>query len=78
MALPESPSAGPALAAEARSLAALAKFAERLDVTIALENLAPLYPGPETLSANPLTLRGSCRASAPSAWRSVWTWVTRT
>ena len=57
MALPESPSAGPALAAEARSLAALAKFAERLDVTIALENLAPLYPGPETLSANPLTLR---------------------
>ena len=58
MALPESPSAGPALAAEARSLAALARFAERLDVTIALENLAPLYPGPETLSANPLTLRG--------------------
>ena len=27
-------------------------------MTIALENLAPLYPGPETLSANPLSLRG--------------------
>jgi sugar phosphate isomerase/epimerase len=44
--------------AEARSLTRHAKVAERLGVTIALENLAPLYPGPETLSANPATLAG--------------------
>ena len=25
---------------------------------MAVENLAPLYPGPETLSANPMSLRG--------------------
>ncbi|MGH2985930.1 MAG: sugar phosphate isomerase/epimerase family protein, partial [Solirubrobacterales bacterium] len=35
--------------------------AERLEVTLALENLAPLYPGPDTLSANPLNLRGLAR-----------------
>lgn len=55
MALPESPATESALAAEARSLTALASLVERLGVTIALENLAPLYPGPETLSANPLS-----------------------
>lgn len=58
MALPDSPATETALAAEARSLAALASVAERLEVTIALENLAPLYPGPETLSASPLSVRG--------------------
>jgi sugar phosphate isomerase/epimerase len=58
MGLPESSATTAPLAAEARSLAALASFAERLEVTIALENLAPLYPGPETLSSNPLSLRG--------------------
>lgn len=58
MALPEDPATSTALAAEARSLEALASFAERLEVTIALENLAPLYPGPETVSSNPLVLRG--------------------
>ena len=30
-------------------------------MTIAIENLAPLYPGPETLSANPTMLRGLAR-----------------
>ena len=58
LALPELPAAEAPLASEARSLAALASVAERLEVTIALENLAPVYPGPETLSANPLSLRG--------------------
>jgi sugar phosphate isomerase/epimerase len=58
MALPDDPATSTALATEARSLEALASFAERLEVTIALENLAPLYPGPETLSSNPLALRG--------------------
>jgi sugar phosphate isomerase/epimerase len=61
MALPEGPASEEPLAAEERSLASLASVAQRLDVTIALENLAPLYPGPETLSANPLTLRGLAR-----------------
>jgi sugar phosphate isomerase/epimerase len=58
LAIADSPDTGPALAAEERSLTALAKLVERLGVTIAIENLAPLYPGPETLSANPRSLRG--------------------
>ncbi len=57
LALPEGPATEADLAAEARSLADLAQAAERLEVTIAIENLAPLYPGPETLSAIPLSLR---------------------
>ncbi len=47
-----------ALLFETRSLARLAARAERLGVTIAIENLAPVYPGLELLSANPMTLRG--------------------
>jgi sugar phosphate isomerase/epimerase len=43
---------------ETRSLARLAALAERLGITIALENLAPTYPGPEPLAASPLALRG--------------------
>ena len=31
--------------------------AERLGVTIAIENLAPVFPGPEPLSATPMVLR---------------------
>lgn len=58
LALPETAGTEAALASEARSLATLASLAERVEVTIAIENLAPLYPGPETLSANPLSLRG--------------------
>jgi hypothetical protein len=42
---------------ETRSLARLAARAERLEVTIAIENLAPVHPGPERLSHTPLTLR---------------------
>ena len=57
MALPDAPESEDALRSEARSLAALARRAERLEVTIAIENLAPLYPGLETLSANPMSLR---------------------
>jgi sugar phosphate isomerase/epimerase len=55
--LPDSPASQDALLAEARSLAMLAARAERLGVTIAIENLAPVYPGPERLSHTPLTLR---------------------
>lgn len=57
-ALPDMPENEDLLRFEARSLEALARRAERLEVTIAIENLAPLYPGPETLSANPMSLRG--------------------
>ena len=49
------------LLAETRSLAVLARTAERVGVTLALENLAPVYPGPETVSANPLAVRALAR-----------------
>jgi sugar phosphate isomerase/epimerase len=57
-AMPDAAHSEDALLFEARSLAALADRAERLGVTIAIENLAPVYPGPESLSANPMVLRG--------------------
>jgi sugar phosphate isomerase/epimerase len=57
-AVPDAPESDRRLLFEARSLAALANRAERLQVTIAIENLAPVYPGPEPLSASPLSLRG--------------------
>jgi sugar phosphate isomerase/epimerase len=56
-ALPDHPSAEDRLLAETRSLARLTARAERLGVTIAIENLAPTYPGPERLSDTPLVLR---------------------
>ena len=61
LALPEGLGSEAALAAEVRSLAGLVPLAERLEVTIAIENLAPLYPGPDPLSAIPLNLRGLAR-----------------
>jgi len=57
LALPDVPRSGDAQRFEVRALAALATVAERLEVTIAIENLCPLYPGPELLSAVPATLR---------------------
>jgi sugar phosphate isomerase/epimerase len=57
-ALPDAPESEDALLFEARSLAALSLRAERLGVTIAVENLAPVFPGPELLSASPMVLRG--------------------
>jgi sugar phosphate isomerase/epimerase len=56
--LPDAPESEDALLFEARSLAALSLRAERLGVTIAVENLAPVFPGPEHLSASPMVLRG--------------------
>ncbi len=58
MAVAEGLEQGPQMTAEAAALAKIATAAERLEVTIAIENLAPLYPGPESISASPLTLRG--------------------
>jgi sugar phosphate isomerase/epimerase len=57
-ALPDAPESEDALLFEARSLAALSLRAERLGVTVAIENLAPVFPGPELLSASPMALRG--------------------
>ena len=61
MALVEGREDAGALADEAASLRSQTKLAERLEVTIAVENLAPLFPAPETISANPLTLAGLVR-----------------
>ena len=53
--------------AETRSLGRLAARAEQLGVLIALENLAPFYPGPEHLSHTPMVLRTLVhRLSSPS------------
>ncbi len=57
MALSEGPGAGTRLAREAASLERLAALAERLEIAIAIENLAPVFPAPEKLSAIPANLR---------------------
>ena len=41
--------------------AAPRRRAADLNLRVAIENLAPLYPGPETLSASPMSLRGLAR-----------------
>jgi sugar phosphate isomerase/epimerase len=69
LALPEGREHERELIAEARSLTRHAAVAERLQVTIAIENLAPLFPGPETLSANPAMLRGLVRRIGSPAVR---------
>jgi sugar phosphate isomerase/epimerase len=56
--LPDAPASEERLLFETRSLARFALLAERLRLTIAIENLAPTFPGPEPLSASPLALRG--------------------
>ncbi len=56
--LPDAPATEQRMLFETRSLARFALLAERLGVTIAVENLAPTFPGPEPLSASPLALRG--------------------
>ena len=72
------PAAEDRLLAETRSLAALAPIAERLGVTIALENLAPVFPGPETVSANPLAVRALARRIGSPAIGSASTSATPT
>ncbi len=65
--LPDVPASEDGRLAETRSLSALATRAERLGVIIALENLAPVYPGPDALSFTPLILRTMAkRISSPS------------
>jgi sugar phosphate isomerase/epimerase len=55
--LPDEPASEDLQLAETRSLDRLADRAEQLGVLIALENLAPFYPGPEHLSHSPMVLR---------------------
>jgi sugar phosphate isomerase/epimerase len=65
--LPDQPASEDAHLAETRSLAALATIAERLGVIIALENLAPVYPSPDSLSFTPMILRTMAkRISSPA------------
>jgi sugar phosphate isomerase/epimerase len=56
--LPDEPAAEDALAREAAALTRHVGFAEDLGIGIAIENLAPVYPGPDPVSASPLSLRG--------------------
>ena len=65
--LPDEPSSEDGRLAETRALATLARRAERLGVIIALENLAPVYPGPDALSFTPMILRTMAkRISSPA------------
>src|SRR3954449_9120425 len=65
--LPDEPTSEDGRLAETRSLSVLAGRAERLGVIIALENLAPVYRGPDALSFTPLTLRSMAkRISSPA------------
>ena len=59
--LPDAQGSEDQLLAETRSLARHASCAERLEVTIAIENLAPLYLGPERLGHSPMVLRSMVR-----------------
>jgi sugar phosphate isomerase/epimerase len=64
---PDSPASEDRQLAETRSLARLAVAAERLGLVIALENLAPVFPGPERLGHTPLLLRSLAqRISSPA------------
>jgi len=56
--LPDEPAAEDAPAREAAALAPHVRFAEDLGIGIAVENLAPVWPGPDPVSASPLSLRG--------------------
>jgi sugar phosphate isomerase/epimerase len=58
LALVDEPASEAPLRREAASLARQADLAERLGIAIAVENLAPLYPGPDPIAASPLSLRG--------------------
>lgn len=67
LAHPDRPGVEDELRRESEALCLLATLAERLGVAIAIENLAPVYPGPESISANPLSLRGLALRSGSDA-----------
>jgi sugar phosphate isomerase/epimerase len=64
---PDEPASEDAIVREAASLAGHADFAEQRGVGIAVENLAPVYPGPDPVSASPLSLRGLVLRTASDA-----------
>jgi sugar phosphate isomerase/epimerase len=64
---PDEPAAEDALIRETESLARHVDFAEERGVAIAIENLAPTYPGPDPVSASPLSLRGLALRTASDA-----------
>ena len=61
LAFPDEPQSEHALRDEMTSLRRAVRRAELHDVVIAIENLAPLYPGKETVSASPMSLRAAAR-----------------
>ena len=65
--LPDLPASEDVLLAETKGLCRHARAAESLALTIALENLAPVYPGPELLCFSPWVVRGIVnRIDSPS------------
>jgi len=63
----DAPASQDMVLAETRALARLAPMAERLGVTLALENLAPVFPGPDRLSFSPKVIQTMCnRISSPN------------
>jgi len=61
LALPDEHLSEDPLRLEMRSLRAAVRRAELNGFVIAIENLAPLFPGPETISASPMSLRSAVR-----------------
>jgi sugar phosphate isomerase/epimerase len=57
LAVPDEPESEDRVRFEVRALSRAARRAGDLNLRIAVENLAPLYPGRETRSANPMSLR---------------------
>ena len=57
----DEPDSERALRAEMQSLRRAVRRAELHDILIAIENLAPLYPGREFVSASPMSLRAATR-----------------
>jgi sugar phosphate isomerase/epimerase len=58
---PDAPASEDRLLAETRSLARQAPRAERLGLLVAIENLAPVFTGPEQLGHTPMVLRTLAR-----------------
>ena len=61
LALPDEPQSEDRVRFEVRAIGRAARRAADLNLRVAVENLAPLYPGPETLSASPMSLRALVR-----------------
>jgi len=67
LALPDEPGSEEPLSFELGSLRRAVRRAELHGFIIAIENLAPLYPGAEVISSNPLALRTAVRRISSEA-----------